>query len=110
MSYKKWRNQEINDRLMESWGFNAPETKILKELSTIRRQGGKIEYLRPDSKSQVTVEYDRNGIPVSIDTILVSTQHDSFAKDDREMVDKIKKDILEILLPRVFDNENQNIS
>ena len=83
--------------------------KILKELSTIRRQGGKIEYLRPDSKSQVTVEYDRNGIPVSIDTILVSTQHDSFAKDDREMVDKIKKDIVEILLPRVFDNENQNI-
>ena len=69
--------------------------KILKELSTIRRQGGKIEYLRPDSKSQVTVEYDRNGIPVSIDTILVSTQHDSFAKDDREMVDKIKKDIVQ---------------
>ena len=83
--------------------------KILKELSIIRRQGGKIGYLRPDSKSQVTVEYDRNGIPVSIDTILVSTQHDSFAKDDKEMVDKIKKDIVEILLPRVFDNENQNI-
>ena len=83
--------------------------KILKELSIIRRQGGKIGYLRPDSKSQVTVEYDRNGIPVSIDTILVSTQHDSFAKDDKEMVDKIKKDIVEILLPRVFDHEDQNI-
>ena len=83
--------------------------KILKELSIIRRQGGKMGYLRPDSKSQVTVEYNRNGIPVSIDTILVSTQHDSFAKDDKEMVDKIKKDIVEILLPRVFDNENQNI-
>ncbi len=83
--------------------------KILKELSIIRRQGGKIGYLRPDSKSQVTVEYDTNGIPVSIDTILVSTQHDSFAKDDKEMVDKIKKDIVEILLPRVFDHEDQNI-
>ncbi len=83
--------------------------KILKELSIIRRQGGKIGYLRPDSKSQVTVEYDANGIPVSIDTILVSTQHDSFAKDDKEMVDKIKKDIVEILLPRVFDHEDQNI-
>ena len=83
--------------------------KILKELSNIRRQDGNIRYLRPDSKSQVTVEYDRNGIPVSIDTILVSTQHDSFAKDDKEMLDKIKKDVVEILLPRVFENEHRNI-
>ena len=83
--------------------------KILKELSILRRQGNQINYLRPDSKSQVTVEYDKNGIPVSIDTILVSTQHDPFSKDDKEMVDKIKKDIVEILLPRVFDNERQKI-
>ena len=83
--------------------------KILKELSILRRQGNQIDYLRPDSKSQVTVEYDKNGIPVSIDTILVSTQHDPFSKDDKEMVDKIKKDIVEILLPRVFDNEHQKI-
>ena len=83
--------------------------KILKELSILRRQGNQINYLRPDSKSQVTVEYDKNGIPVSIDTILVSTQHDPFSKDDKEMVDKIKKDIVEILLPRVFDNEHQKI-
>ena len=83
--------------------------KILKELSVLRRQGNQINYLRPDSKSQVTVEYDKNGIPVSIDTILVSTQHDPFSKDDKEMVDKIKKDIVEILLPRVFDNEHQKI-
>jgi S-adenosylmethionine synthetase len=83
--------------------------KILKELSILRRQGNQIGYLRPDSKSQVTVEYDKNGNPVSIDTILVSTQHDPFEKDDKKMVDKIKKDIVEILLPRVFDNENQNI-
>ncbi|MAR42469.1 MAG: methionine adenosyltransferase, partial [Flavobacteriaceae bacterium] len=83
--------------------------KILKELSILRRQGNQIGYLRPDSKSQVTVEYDKNGNPVSIDTILVSTQHDPFEKDDKKMVDKIKKDIVEILLPRVFDNEHQNI-
>jgi S-adenosylmethionine synthetase len=83
--------------------------KILKELSILRRQGNQIGYLRPDSKSQVTVEYDKNGNPVSIDTILVSTQHNPFEKDDKKMVDKIKKDIVEILLPRVFDNENQNI-
>ena len=79
--------------------------KILKELSILRREGNQIGYLRPDSKSQVTVEYDKNGNPVSIDTILVSTQHDPFEKDDKKMVDKIKKDIVEILLPRVFDNE-----
>ena len=83
--------------------------KILKELSVLRRQGSQIGYLRPDSKSQVTVEYDKNGNPVSIDTILISTQHDPFEKDDKKMVDKIKKDIVEILLPRVFDNEQQNI-
>ena len=83
--------------------------KILKELAILRRKGTDIGYLRPDSKSQVTVEYDKNGNPVSIDTILVSTQHNPFEKDDKKMVDKIKKDIVEILLPRVFDNENQNI-
>ncbi len=83
--------------------------KILKELSVLRRQGSQIGYLRPDSKSQVTVEYDKNGNPVSIDTILISTQHDPFEKNDKKMVDKIKKDIIEILLPRVFDNEQRNI-
>ena len=83
--------------------------KILKELSILRRQGNQIDYLRPDSKSQVTVEYGKNGIPASIDTILVSTQHDPFSNDDKEMVEKIKKDIVEILLPRVFDNEHQKI-
>ena len=83
--------------------------KILKELSVLRRQGSQIGYLRPDSKSQVTVEYDNNGNPVSIDTILISTQHDPFEKNDKKMVDKIKKDIIEILLPRVFDKEQPNI-
>ena len=83
--------------------------KILRELSVLRKQGSLIEYLRPDSKSQVTVEYDKNGNPLSIDTILISTQHDPFEKNDKKMVNKIKKDVVEILLPRVFGNEQQHI-
>ena len=83
--------------------------KILRELSVLRKQGSLIEYLRPDSKSQVTVEYDKNGNPLSIDTILISTQHDPFEKNDKKMVNKIKKDVVEILLPRVFENEEQHI-
>ena len=59
-------------------------------------------YLRPDSKSQVTVEYDDNNNPVRIDTIVVSTQHDEFMDDDEEMLAKIKEDVANILLPRVF--------
>ncbi len=83
--------------------------KILRELSVLRKQGSLIKYLRPDSKSQVTVEYDKNGNPLSIDTILISTQHDPFEKNDKKMVNKIKKDVVEILLPRVFGNEQQHI-
>jgi S-adenosylmethionine synthetase len=59
-------------------------------------------YLRPDSKSQVTVEYDDNNNPVRIDTIVVSTQHDEFMENDEEMLAKIKEDVANILLPRVF--------
>jgi S-adenosylmethionine synthetase len=59
-------------------------------------------YLRPDSKSQVTVEYDDNNNPVRIDTIVVSTQHDEFMGNDEEMLAKIKEDVANILLPRVF--------
>ena len=65
--------------------------KILKELSILRRQGNQIDYLRPDSKSQVTVEYDKNGIPVSIDTILVSTQHDPSQKTIKKWLKRLKK-------------------
>ena len=75
---------------------------LLKELAAIRREGKEMTYLRPDSKSQVTVEYDDNNNPVRIDTIVVSTQHDEFMENDEEMLAKIKKDVANILLPRVF--------
>lgn len=75
---------------------------LLKELAAIRREGKEMTYLRPDSKSQVTVEYDDNNNPVRIDTIVVSTQHDEFMDDDEEMLAQIKEDVANILLPRVF--------
>lgn len=83
---------------------------VLKELSEIRREGKLMTYLRPDAKSQVTVEYDENHHPVRVHTIVVSTQHEDFIKPsaektqeyaDREMLDVIRRDVREILLPRV---------
>ena len=75
--------------------------KILIELAALRRENKDITYLRPDAKSQVTIEYDDNDQPVRIDTIVVSTQHDPFAEDDHQMLEKIKSDIIHILIPRV---------
>jgi S-adenosylmethionine synthetase len=75
--------------------------KILQELSKTRNAGKELKYLRPDAKSQVTIEYDDNNKPVRIDTIVVSTQHDDFDKNDAKMLAKIKKDIVEIIIPRV---------
>ena len=74
--------------------------KILQELAALRRENTEIKYLRPDAKSQVTLEYDDNNQPVRIDAIVVSTQHDDFAAEDK-MLAKIKKDIINILIPRV---------
>ena len=74
--------------------------KILQELSKTRRANKELKYLRPDAKSQVTIEYDDNNKPVRIDTIVVSTQHDDF-DSDAKMLAKIKKDIVEIVIPRV---------
>jgi S-adenosylmethionine synthetase len=74
--------------------------RILKELAEIRRENKDITYLRPDSKSQVTIEYSDDNVPQRIDSIVVSTQHDEFAGDD-QMLEKIRKDIVEILIPRV---------
>ncbi len=73
---------------------------LLKELAAIRREGKKMKYLRPDAKSQVTIQYSDKGKPEKIDTIVISTQHDDFAKDD-VMLAKIKEDVLNILIPRV---------
>lgn len=75
--------------------------KILVELAKLRREGKDITYLRPDSKSQVTIEYSDDNVPQKIVAIVVSTQHDEFDKDDEKMLNKIKKDIVEILIPRV---------
>ncbi|MBQ8675165.1 MAG: methionine adenosyltransferase [Bacteroidaceae bacterium] len=74
---------------------------ILKTLSKIRKEGREMTYLRPDSKSQVTIEYDDNGKPARIDTIVVSTQHDEFMDDDAAMLSKIQHDVKHILIPRV---------
>jgi S-adenosylmethionine synthetase len=85
---------------------------LLQELAAIRREGKQMKYLRPDSKSQVTVEYDDNNDPVRIDTIVISTQHDEFVLPknkshasekaaEKAMQDKIREDIQKILIPRV---------
>ena len=74
--------------------------KILQELSKTRRAGKELTYLRPDAKSQVTIEYNDNNQPIRIDTIVVSTQHDDF-DSDKKMLDKIRKDIIEVIIPRV---------
>ncbi len=73
---------------------------IVRTLADIRREGKEMTYLRPDSKSQVTVQYSDEGIPERIDTIVVSTQHDEFDEDER-MLAKIKDDVINILIPRV---------
>jgi S-adenosylmethionine synthetase len=85
---------------------------LLQELAEIRREGKKMKYLRPDSKSQVTIEYDDNGKPLKIDTIVISTQHDEFVAPkskshtaekaaERAMQKQIKEDVLNVLIPRV---------
>ena len=73
---------------------------LLKELAALRRENNEITYLRPDSKSQVTIEYSDDNKPIRIDAIVISTQHDDFAGES-EMLTKIKKDVIEILIPRV---------
>lgn len=74
--------------------------KILQELAAIRREDVEMRYLRPDSKSQVTIEYSDDHKPIRIDSIVVSTQHDDF-DDDETMLAKIKKDVIEYVIPRV---------
>lgn len=82
---------------------------LLRELAALRREGNKIGYLRPDSKSQVTIEYDDDNQPSRIDTIVISTQHDDFDSAAR-MLEKIKDDMLNILIPRVKQKFPQHIN
>ena len=104
-------NQGAGDQGM-MFGFACKETEnympltidlshlLLIELAKIRREGKKMTYLRPDAKSQVTVEYGEGWKPLRIDTIVISTQHDEFAEDD-VMLKKIEDDVRNILIPRV---------
>ncbi|MCI7341888.1 methionine adenosyltransferase [Prevotella sp. P3-122] len=88
---------------------------IMKTLADIRKEGRQMTYLRPDSKSQVTIEYSDNGVPQRIDTIVVSTQHDDFIKDangnddDDAMLAQIRKDVIEILMPRVKEQVGEKV-
>lgn len=79
---------------------------IMSTLADIRKEGKEMTYLRPDSKSQVTVEYSDEGIPQRIDTIVVSTQHDEFDTDDERMLARIKDDVINILMPKVKERIN----
>jgi len=108
---KKKEDQGAGDQGM-MFGYATNETsnymplaldlshKILEELAAIRKEGKVMKYLRPDSKSQVTIEYSDNHKPTRIDSIVVSTQHDDFAADAK-MLAKIKKDVINIVIPRV---------
>jgi S-adenosylmethionine synthetase len=80
--------------------------QLLQDLADLRRENNEITYLRPDAKSQVTLEYSDDNKPVRIEAIVVSTQHDDFA-DEPTMLAKIKKDIIEILIPRVIAKNPQ---
>ncbi|MCC6725456.1 MAG: methionine adenosyltransferase [Saprospiraceae bacterium] len=82
--------------------------KILLEMAEIRREGKRMKYLRPDAKSQVTIEYSDKNQPIRIDTIVVSTQHDDFA-EETAMLEQIKKDVITYVIPRVKKKCSQKV-
>lgn len=114
---KKKEDQGAGDQGM-MFGYATNETSsymplaldmahvLLRELSAIRKEGKQMTYLRPDAKSQVTLEYNDDNKPVRIDTIVISTQHDDFA-DEKKMQAAIKQDVLTILIPRVIKSYPQ---
>lgn len=109
---KKKEDQGAGDQGM-MFGYATNETenlmplaldlahRLLKELAAIRRENKAITYLRPDAKSQVTIEYGDDHKPQRIDAIVISTQHDEFDKNDQKMLEKIKSDLIKVLIPRV---------
>ncbi len=109
---KKKEDQGAGDQGM-MFGYAVNETgnylplsldiahELVYQLAEIRREGKVMKYLRPDSKSQVTIEYKEDGTPKRIHTIVVSTQHDDFDRDEKKMLETIKKDVISILVPRV---------
>lgn len=74
---------------------------LLREMAAIRKEGKVMKYLRPDSKSQVTIRYSDRHVPEAIDTVVLSTQHDDFSKDEKEMQERIEADIKRYLIPRI---------
>ncbi len=109
---KKKEDQGAGDQGM-MFGYAVNETgnylplsldiahELVYQLAEIRREGKVMKYLRPDSKSQVTIEYNDDGTPKRVHTIVVSTQHDDFDRDEKKMLETIKKDVISILVPRV---------
>lgn len=83
--------------------------RLLRELAAIRKEGKEMTYLRPDSKSQVTIEYENNGTPKRIEAIVVSTQHDEFGSSDQDMLAQIKADVANILIPRVKSSMSERV-
>ena len=120
---KKKEDQGAGDQGM-MFGYATNETgnylplsldiahELVYQLSEIRREGKVMKYLRPDSKSQVTIEYNDDGTPRRVHTIVVSTQHDEFDRDEKKMLETIKNDVINILVPRVkaqFDDRVQKL-
>jgi len=109
---KKKEDQGAGDQGM-MFGYATNETEnflplsldiaheLVFQLAEIRREGKVMQYLRPDSKSQVTIEYKDDGTPLRVHTIVVSTQHDDFDKDEKKMLEAIRADVINILIPRV---------
>lgn len=109
---RKKRDQGAGDQgMMFGYATNETESfmplpleiahRMLIELAAIRKAGKQMTYLRPDAKSQVTIKYSDDHNPIAIDTIVISTQHDPFDKDDTRMLGQITRDVKEILIPRV---------
>ncbi|HAI00923.1 MAG TPA: methionine adenosyltransferase [Flavobacteriales bacterium] len=83
--------------------------RLLRELASIRKKGQEMTYLRPDSKSQVTIEYHDDGTPLRIEAIVLSTQHDEFGESDYGMLAQIEKDVAELLIPRVKASMSERV-
>src|SRR5690606_7093087 len=111
---KKTEEQGAGDQGM-MFGYATNETdnfmplpleiahSLLRELAAIRKEGKVMKYLRPDAKSQVTIEYSDDNRPIRVDTIVLSTQHDDFAKD-ATVLRQIRQDVIELGMPRVIKN------
>ena len=117
---KKKEDQGAGDQgMMFGYAINETENylplsldiahELVYQLSGIRREGKVMKYLRPDSKSQVTIEYNDDNTPKRVHTIVVSTQHDDFDKDEKKMLETIKNDVINILVPRVKTQFNKSV-